>query len=70
MRAAIDRVVASGWFILGPEVEAFERSSPRQPARVTPSVSGTGTDAIALALRALGIGRGRRSHHDPVVGGL
>src|SRR5206468_2844670 len=24
LRAAIDRVVARGWFILGPEVEAFE----------------------------------------------
>ena len=24
MRAAIDRVMASGWFVLGPEVEAFE----------------------------------------------
>lgn len=24
IRAAIDRVMASGWFVLGPEVEAFE----------------------------------------------
>ena len=24
LNAAIQRVVASGWFILGPEVEAFE----------------------------------------------
>ena len=25
VRAAIDRVIASGWFVLGPEVEGFER---------------------------------------------
>jgi hypothetical protein len=24
VRAAIDRVIAGGWFVLGPEVEAFE----------------------------------------------
>ena len=24
VKAAIDRVIASGWFVLGPEVEAFE----------------------------------------------
>jgi len=58
VRAAIDRVVASGWFILGPEVEAFEREfAAAAGARYAVGV-GTGTDAIALALRALGIGRG------------
>ena len=58
VRAAIDRVVASGWFILGPEVEAFEREfATAAGARYAVGV-GTGTDAIALALRALGIGRG------------
>ena len=25
IREAIDRVLARGWFVLGPEVEAFER---------------------------------------------
>jgi len=25
VRSAIDRVIASGWFVLGPEVDAFER---------------------------------------------
>jgi dTDP-3-amino-3,4,6-trideoxy-alpha-D-glucose transaminase len=58
VRAAIDRVVASGWFILGPEVDAFEREfAAAAGARHAVGV-GTGTDAIALALRALGIGRG------------
>ena len=58
VRAAIDRVLASGWFVLGPEVEAFERefaAASRAPFAVG---VGSGTDAIALALRALGVGPG------------
>jgi dTDP-4-amino-4,6-dideoxygalactose transaminase len=56
--AAIARVVASGWFILGPEVEAFESEfAAASGARHCVGV-GTGTDAITLTLRALGIGRG------------
>src|SRR5207237_4213653 len=58
IRAAIDRVIASGWFVLGPEVEAFE-SEFALAARAAHAVGvGSGTDAIALILRALGIGRG------------
>ena len=58
VRAAIDRVVARGWFILGPEVEAFETEfATAMGARFAVGV-GTGTDAIALTLRALGIGTG------------
>ncbi|MBM3807391.1 MAG: DegT/DnrJ/EryC1/StrS family aminotransferase [Acidimicrobiia bacterium] len=56
--AAIDRVVASGWFVLGPEVEAFEREFAAA-SRVPHVVGvGNGTDAIFLILRALGIGIG------------
>ena len=55
---AISRVIARGWFILGPEVEAFEREfAAASGARDAVGV-GTGTDALAIALRALGIGRG------------
>ena len=55
---AIRRVVARGWFVLGPEVEAFEHEfAARAGARHAIGV-GTGTDALALILRALGIGRG------------
>ena len=55
---AIDRVIASGWFVLGPEVEAFEREfADASGARFAVGV-GTGTDAITLSLRALGIGPG------------
>lgn len=58
VRAAIERVVARGWFILGPEVEAFETEfAQASGARFAVGV-GTGTDAIALTLRALGIGAG------------
>jgi dTDP-4-amino-4,6-dideoxygalactose transaminase len=58
VRAAIDRVVSSGWYVLGPEVEAFEAEfASASGARHAVGV-GTGTDAIALALRALGIGPG------------
>src|SRR6516162_4540592 len=58
VRAAIERVVASGWFVLGPEVEAFEAEfAERSGARFAVGV-GSGTDAIALTLRALGIGAG------------
>jgi dTDP-4-amino-4,6-dideoxygalactose transaminase len=58
VRAAIDRVVASGWFVLGPEVEAFEAEFAAA-SRVPHAVGvGTGTDAITLILRALDIGPG------------
>ena len=58
VRAAIDRVIASGWFVLGPEVEAFETEFATA-SRVPHAVGvGTGTDAITLILRALDIGPG------------
>ena len=58
VRAAIERVVERGWFVLGPELEAFERefaAACRAPHAVG---VGTGTDALALALRVLDIGPG------------
>jgi dTDP-3-amino-3,4,6-trideoxy-alpha-D-glucose transaminase len=55
---AIRRVIARGWYILGPELEAFEREFAAACAAEHAVGVGTGTDAIALALRALGIGRG------------
>jgi dTDP-3-amino-3,4,6-trideoxy-alpha-D-glucose transaminase len=56
--AAIARVIERGWFVLGPEVEAFESefaSSCGSPFAVGVA---NGTDAITLALRALDIGPG------------
>jgi dTDP-4-amino-4,6-dideoxygalactose transaminase len=58
VEAAIKRVVERGWFILGPELESFEREfADACGARYAAGV-GTGTDAIAIALRAIGIGPG------------
>src|SRR6187549_838415 len=58
VRAAIDRVIARGWFVLGPEVEAFEREFADASGAAHAVGVGNGTDAIALILRALGIGPG------------
>ena len=58
VKSAIDRVIASGWFVLGPEVEAFEAEFAAA-SRASYAVGvGSGTDAIALTLRALDIGPG------------
>jgi dTDP-4-amino-4,6-dideoxygalactose transaminase len=58
VQGAMRRVVERGWFVLGPEVEGFEREwAGACGARRAVGV-GTGTDAIALALMGLGIGRG------------
>jgi dTDP-4-amino-4,6-dideoxygalactose transaminase len=58
VRAAIDRVLASGWFVLGPEVEAFETEFAAASGVPHAVGVGTGTDAITLILRALDIGEG------------
>ena len=58
VKEAIDRVLERGWFVLGPEVEAFEHEFA-MASGVSHAVGvGNGTDAIALILRALGIGPG------------
>ena len=55
---AIGRVVDSGWFILGPEVEAFEQELQTAfDAREAVTVA-NGTEALQLGLVALGVGPG------------
>lgn len=57
-RGALERTLRSGHFILGPEVERFERAFARF-CRVPHAVGvASGTDALALCLQALGIGPG------------
>jgi dTDP-4-amino-4,6-dideoxygalactose transaminase len=58
IREAINDVLASGRFILGPKVEAFERAMCAYCN--TPHAIGvsSGTDALLAVLMALGIGRG------------
>ena len=58
VRAAIDRVVERGWFVLGPELEAFESEFAEACGAAHAIGVGTGTDALALALRVLGVGPG------------
>jgi dTDP-4-amino-4,6-dideoxygalactose transaminase len=54
----MDRVLDSGWYILGPEVAAFESEFAAASGAAHAIGVGNGTDAIALVLRALGIGAG------------
>jgi dTDP-3-amino-3,4,6-trideoxy-alpha-D-glucose transaminase len=56
--AALLRVARSGRYILGAEVEAFEREFADACATRHAVGVASGTDAIALILRAAGIGRG------------
>jgi dTDP-4-amino-4,6-dideoxygalactose transaminase len=58
VRGAIDRVVSRGWFVLGPELEAFEAEFASATGAAMTVGVGTGTDALAIALRAMGIGPG------------
>jgi dTDP-4-amino-4,6-dideoxygalactose transaminase len=58
VREGIDRVIARGWYVLGPELEAFEQEFAAATSSAHAAGVGTGTDALAIALRALGIGSG------------
>ena len=58
VREAVERVITRGWFVLGPELEAFEREFAAASGATESVGVGTGTDALAIALRALGIGAG------------
>src|SRR4051794_26740999 len=56
--AAALRVLHSGWFVLGPEVEAFEREWASYCGTADAIGVGNGLDALTLILRAYGIGPG------------
>ena len=56
--AAFQRVMQSGWFILGDEVEAFERDFARYCNAKHCIGVGNGLDALILILRGFGIGAG------------
>lgn len=58
VREAIDRVLDRGWFVLGPEVEAFEGEFSAATGNTHTVGVASGTDALILALRGLGIGPG------------
>lgn len=56
--AAIGRVLDRGWYILGPEVEAFEQAFAADCGTRFAVGCASGTDAITLTLRALDLGPG------------
>jgi dTDP-4-amino-4,6-dideoxygalactose transaminase len=58
LEEAVLRVLRSGAYVLGPELEAFERElAERVGVRFAVGVA-SGTDALVLALRAVGVGPG------------
>jgi dTDP-3-amino-3,4,6-trideoxy-alpha-D-glucose transaminase len=58
LRAAIERVLASERYILGAEVEAFEREFAAYCGADHAVGVANGTEAITIALRAMGVGPG------------
>jgi dTDP-3-amino-3,4,6-trideoxy-alpha-D-glucose transaminase len=58
IEAAVQRVMESGWYVLGPELETFERSFAEWHGVAHAVGVASGTDALELALRAAGIGPG------------
>lgn len=58
LESAVSRVVASGWYLLGPELESFEREFADYCGTRHCVGVGTGLSAIELALRAAGVGPG------------
>jgi dTDP-4-amino-4,6-dideoxygalactose transaminase len=58
IRAAALRVLDSGWYIGGQEVDAFEQAFARYVGTAHAVGCASGTDALILAIRACGIGPG------------
>ena len=58
VEAAIRRVIEAGWFVLGPEGDAFETEFAEATNGGQAVGLASGTDALTLTLRALGIGTG------------
>ncbi len=56
----LQRVVDSGWYVLGPQVRDFEAAFARYVGVGHAVGVANGTDALVLALRALGVGPGQR----------
>jgi dTDP-3-amino-3,4,6-trideoxy-alpha-D-glucose transaminase len=58
LRAAVERVLDSERYILGPEVSAFEREFAAYCGSEHAVAVANGTEAITIALRAMGVGPG------------
>jgi len=55
LHAAIGRVIDSGWYVLGPETEAFEEDFAAYVGVAHCVGVGNGTDALEIALLAVGV---------------
>ena len=64
---AVARVLDSGWFILGPEGEAFEKELAGFVGAHHAVGVANGTEAIQLALEALGVGPGHEVVTSPLT---
>jgi aminotransferase EvaB len=60
VQLGIDRVLDSGWYILGKEGQAFEAEFAAYCGTAHAVGMASGTDALELALRAVGIERGMK----------
>ena len=58
LSAAVQRVLGSGQFVMGPEVAAFEEAAARFLGAAHAVGVNSGTDALIIGLRALGVGPG------------
>lgn len=58
IQAAINRVIESGQFIMGPDVKLFEQEVAAYLGVKHAIAVNSGTDALVIGLRALGIGEG------------
>lgn len=57
---SVSRVITSGWFVLGPEVTAFEKEFAEYCGVKHCVTLANGTDALEIALRSLNIGQGSK----------
>ncbi|EOA02186.1 DegT/DnrJ/EryC1/StrS family aminotransferase [Herbaspirillum frisingense] len=60
INAALQRVVARGWFVLGPEVAQFEQAFSAYLGLSHCVTVANGTDAIEIGLRAIGMKKGSK----------
>lgn len=58
IEAAVSRVLASGWYVMGPEHDAFETELASYLGAAESVLVGNGTDALEIALAVVGVERG------------
>ena len=66
-QAALEYVGASGWYVLGEEVRAFEQKLASLWQTAEAVCVGSGLDAIEISLRVLGCGPGDRVLTTPLT---